>query len=83
MDARREGFADARLDVDLDHLPPFSFTLNYGALLRDGLIAVHVEVDLFRGRITVVPKHYLLGRLHAPHLCQFDADSSLWGAFEP
>jgi len=77
-----EGFADARFGDDFDYLPPFASTLNNGALLRNGLVTVHVEVDLFSGRVTVIPKHYLLGRLHVPHLCQLDANSSLSGAFE-
>jgi hypothetical protein len=79
MDARCEGFADARLDVDLDDLPSFPFAFNQGALLRDGLVAIHVEVDLFSGWIAVVPEHDLLGRLHVPHLCQLDAGSSSCG----
>ena len=82
MDARREGFADARLDVDLDYFPSFPFAFNEAALLRDGLVAVHVEVDLFSGGIPVVPEHDLLGRLHVPYLCQLDAGSSSCGAFE-
>ena len=82
MDARREGFADARLDVDLDYLPSFPFAFNEAALLRDGLVAVHVEVDLFSGWIAVVPEHDLLGRLHVPHPCQLDAGSRSCAAFE-
>jgi len=66
MDGRREGFADARLDVNLDYLPAFPFAFNKRPLLRDGLVAVHVQVDLFRRRIPVVPEHDLLGRLHVP-----------------
>ncbi len=82
MNLGLEGFAHARLDIDLDYLPPFSFTLNEGPLLGNGLIAVHVEVDLFRSWIPVVPEYDLLGRFHGPHLCQLDADSRSCGAFE-
>jgi hypothetical protein len=77
-----EGFANAHLRHDLDHLPPFAPALNNGALLGDGLIAVHVEVDLFSSWIAIVPEHYLFGRFHGPYPCQLDADSSSRGAFE-
>ena len=60
MNLGLEGFADARLHVDLDYLPSFSLTLDNGALLGDGLVAVHVEVDLFRRWIAVVPVYDLL-----------------------
>jgi hypothetical protein len=80
MDARLEGFADARLDVDLDYFPSFPFAFNKRTLLRDGFVTVHVEVDLFRSWIAVIPEHYLLGGFHGPHLCQLDADSRSCGA---
>jgi len=80
MNLGLEGFAGARLDVDLDYLPSFSFTLNYGPLLRDGLIAVHVEVDLFSSWIPVVPEHDLLGGFHGLRLRHLDADSNRCGA---
>jgi len=67
MNLSLEGFAYARLDVDLHYLPSFSFTLNEGPLLGDGLVAVHVEVDLFSSWIAVVPEYYLLGGFHGPH----------------
>jgi hypothetical protein len=82
MDARLEGFADARLDVNLDYLPSFPFAFNKRTLLRDGFVTVHVEVDLFRRWIAVIPEHYLLGGFHGPQLCQLDADSNSCGAFE-
>jgi hypothetical protein len=60
-----EGFSHAGLHVNLDHLPSFPFALNEGALFGNGFVTVHVQVDLFRGWIVVVPKHYLLGDSHA------------------
>jgi hypothetical protein len=82
MNGGLKRFARARLDVNLQYLPLFPFAFKKRTLLRDGLIAVHVEVDFFRGWITVVPEHYLLGRLHVPHLSQLDADTGSWGASE-
>ena len=61
MNLGLEGFASACLHIDLDDLPSFSLTLDKGALRRDGLVAVHVEVDLFRSWIAVVPEYDLLG----------------------
>src|SRR6266404_9672608 len=83
MNVSRERFGHTRLLVDLDYFPPFPFAFNKRALLGDGLVTVHIEVDLFSSWIAVVPEHYLLGGFHDPHPCQLDADSSSCGAFEP
>jgi hypothetical protein len=61
MNLGLEGFAYARLHIDLDYLPSFSLTLDTGALRWDGLVAVPVEVDLFSSWIVVVPEYDLLG----------------------
>jgi hypothetical protein len=61
-----EGFVRTRFDVDLNYFPSFPSTLNKRTLLRDGLVAVHVEVDLFRSWIAVIPEHYLFGGFHGP-----------------
>ena len=65
MDGDLEGFSHVCLHVDLDYPPPFSFSLNKGALLRNRFVTVHVKIDLFGRWIAVVPKHYLLRRSHA------------------
>ncbi len=46
MNLGLEGFAYARFDVDLHYLPSFSFTLNEGPLLGDGLVEAPVAPDL-------------------------------------
>jgi hypothetical protein len=61
-----EGFVRTRFDVDLIYFPSFPSTLNKRTLLRDGLVAVHVEVDLFRSWISVIPEHYLFGGFLMP-----------------
>jgi hypothetical protein len=80
MNLGLEGFAYARLDVDLHYLPSFSLALNKRALLGDGLVAVHVEVDLFSSWIAVVSEHDLLGGFHSLHLRHLDADWNRCGA---
>jgi hypothetical protein len=46
MNGNLERFGHASLHVDLNHLPAFPFALNEGALLGNGLITVHVKIDL-------------------------------------
>jgi hypothetical protein len=62
-----KGFCRVPLDIDLDYLPSFSFSINKAAPLRNGSIAVHVEVDLVGRWISVVPKDDLLSGFHATH----------------
>jgi hypothetical protein len=56
--------------VDLDYLPSRPFTFNRGALFRNGLVAVHIEIDVLGVWIAVVPIHYLLRNVHTslPHI---------------
>lgn len=65
MNGDLEGFGHVCLHVDLDYLPPLSFSLNEGTLLGNRFVTVHVKIDLFGRWIAVVPKHYLLGGSHA------------------
>jgi hypothetical protein len=64
MNGDLKGLGQVLLHVDLDYSPSFSFSLNEGALLGNGFVTVHVEVDLFSSRVAVEPKHYLLGDSH-------------------
>ena len=59
-----EGFTRTRLDVYLDYLPPFSLALDKRALRGDGLISVHIKVDLLSSWIAIVAEHDLLGGFH-------------------
>ena len=74
-----KGLACARLCVDLNYSPSFSFAFYNGAFLRDGLVAVHIEVDLLRSRIPVIPEYDLLGGFHGLHLRLLDADRNRCG----
>jgi len=47
MNGNLERFGHARLHVDLEDLPAFTFAVNEGALLGNGFITVHVKIDLF------------------------------------
>ena len=53
MDGDFEGFGHVSLHVNLDYLPSFSFSLNKGALLGNGLVTVHVKIDLLGSWIAV------------------------------
>ncbi len=81
VDAGLEGFGRVCFYADSHHFPSFSFTLNKGILRGDRLVAVHVQVDLFRSRIAVVPEHDLLGGFQGFHLRRYlDADRNRCGA---
>jgi hypothetical protein len=48
----------------LDYLPPFSLALDKRALRGDGLISVHIKVDLLSSWIAIEAEHDLLGGFH-------------------
>jgi hypothetical protein len=73
-----EGFSSVSLHDDLDYFPSLSFALNNGTWLGRRFVAVHVQIDLFRSGIFVIPKHDLLGHFHEGASSEASPELSVW-----